>query len=187
MQINVTVEGLDAIDLSTIIDGQPIRRYNHDTEEYEEVTPSRTLGDLVADKLADKLWGDLSHSDRNDIRRVVVDERVKVVREQLAPIVEATLTEQIQRTNNYGEPSGGTVTMRELVVAEVGKVINGKADRYSSSSRPLIDEVVNRVVVNALTTELSKVFDGEKQKVIAAVRAQAAELVAEAVKKGLGR
>ncbi|GIF08719.1 hypothetical protein [Actinoplanes siamensis] len=187
MQINISVDGLDAIDLNTVIDGEPIRRYNHDTEEYEQVTPSRTLGDLVADKLADKLWGDLTHEDRIDIRRAVQEERIKVVREHLAPIVEKTLTEQIQRTNGYGEPSGGTVTMRELVIAEVGKVINGKTDRYSSSSRPLIDEVVNRVVVAALVTELDKVFKAEKEKVIAAVRAQAADLIANAVSRGVGR
>jgi hypothetical protein len=38
-----------------------------------------------------------------------------------------------------------------------------------------------------LDKELRAVFDAEKQKVVDAVRASAAELVAEAVKKGLGR
>lgn len=185
MQINVTVDGLDGVDLTTVV-GEEIAYYNPETEETEH--KPRTLGDLVASKLADKLWGELSYEQRSDLHRQVREERIRLVRERLAPLVEEALNGEIQKTNHYGEPTGAKTTMRELVVAEVSRVINATGDRYSSSDKaPLITRVVTAEVNRALTTELSDAFKAEKAKVVAAVRAKAADLIADAVKQGVGR
>lgn len=184
MQINVTVEGIDAIDINTVV-GDEIAYYDPETEELEH--RPRTLGDLVAEKLANKIYDAMSYEEQRATREAVQTERIKLVREQLAPVVEAALTGEIQKTNSYGEPTGQATTMRELVIAEVSQVINGKVDRYSSNSAPLLNHVVNREVTSLLQRELNEVFAAEKEKVVAAVRAQAADLIADAVKKGLGR
>lgn len=183
MQINVNVEGLDAVDLTTVI-GDEIAYYNPETEETEH--RPRSLGDIVAEKLADKIYAKYAHEDLYALREVVQKERVAMIRERLAPEVEQALTGGIQKTNSYGEPTGGATTMRELVIAEVTQVINGKSDRYSKTP-PLLATVVNREVTTLLQRELAEIYAKEKEKVVAAVRAQAADLIAEAVKKGLGR
>lgn len=183
MQINVNVEGLDTIDLTTVV-GDEIAYYNPETEENEH--RPRTLGDIVAEKLAEKVYAKSAHEDLYALRDSVRKERVAMIRERLAPVVEQALTGDIQKTNSYGEPTGAATTMRELVIAEVSRVINGKSDRYSTTP-PLLAQVVNREVTSLLQRELAEIYAAEKEKVVAAVRAQAAELVADAVKKGLGR
>jgi hypothetical protein len=183
MHINVNVEGLDAVDLTTVV-GDEIAYYDPETEEMEH--RPRTLGDLVAEKLADKIYAGLDHERRYELIQTATSERIKLIRERLVAQVEEALTGEIQKTNSYGERTGGTVTMRELVIAEVGTVINGKNDRFSNTA-PLLAQVVNREVTRALRGELDQIFAAEKDKVVAAVRAQAADLIADAVKKGLGR
>ena len=143
----------------------------------------------MAEKLADKIYSpELSYEQRTELHRQARDERIELIRERLAPQVEEALSGDIQKTNAHGEPNGQTTTMRELVIAEITRVINAKGDRFhSGDAEPLINRVITFEVNRALTTELSQVFAAEKEKVVAAVRAQAAELVADAVKKGLGR
>jgi hypothetical protein len=185
MNINITVDGLEGVDLSTVI-GDEIAYYDPETGETEH--RPRTLGDLVAEKLADKIYAGLDYERRNELTKTASAERVKLIRERLVPQVEAALSGEIQKTNNYGEPNGQTTTMRELVIAEITRVINAKGDRhYSDSEKPLITRVVSSEVNRALTTELADAFKAEKDKVVAAVRAKAADLIADAVKQGVGR
>lgn len=184
MQINVTVDGLDAIDLTSVV-GDEIAYYNPETEETEH--RPRTLADIVAEKLADKIDGDLTYEGRRDLRDRIARERLAVIRERLAPIVEEALTGDIQKTNAYGERTGSTTTMRELIISEVSKVLNGKSDPYARDGQTLLGTSITNSIRKLLGNELNAVFTAEKDKVVAAVRAQAAELVAEAVKKGLGR
>lgn len=185
MQINVTVDGIDGVDLTTVV-GDEIAYYDPETEETEH--RPRTLGDLVAEKLADKIYAGLDYQQRYELTKTASAERVKLIRERLVPQVEQALTGEIQKTNNYGEPTGQTTTMRELIIAEVTRVINAKGDRfYSDSDKPLLTRVVTAEVNRALTAELADAFKAEKEKVVAAVKAKAADLIAEAVKQGVGR
>ena len=167
MQINVTVDGLDGVDLSTVI-GEQVTQYDEDGDAIPG--DQLTLGDLVAQKLAEKIYGSLDYADRRDLIRVATDERISLVRERLAPQVEEALSGEIQKTNNYGEPTGQVTTMRELVIAEITRVVNAKGDRYhSSENTPLINRVVTAEVNRVLGTELAEVFKAEKDKVVAAV------------------
>ncbi len=184
MQINVTVDGLDGVDLHTVI-GEQVTQYDEDGVAIQG--DQLTLGDLVAQKLADKIYSGLDYEHRHQLAKTAAAERVKLIRERLEPQVEEALNGAIRKTNNYGEPTGQTTTMRELVIAEITQVIGAKGDRYSSNQKSLLDTVVNGQVAAALQGELKKAFDAEREKVVAAVRAQAAELVAQAVKQGLGQ
>lgn len=181
MQINVTVEGLDAIDLTAEI-GEEIRDYDEETGEYN--TRGKTLGDIVATKLVKELTRD----DRwSGLRKRYLELREEEIRAAVRPLVEDALNGPIQKTNVYGEPTSGTTTMRELIMAEVNKVIHERSDKYRSDSPTMLQATISKAVRTELGKELQAVFDAEKQKVVDAVRASAAELVAEAVKKGLGR
>jgi hypothetical protein len=181
MQINVTVDGLDAIDLTAEI-GEEIRDYDDETGEYN--TRGKTLADIVAEKITARLTADEYWS---GLRKRFLELRDEEIRAAVRPLVENALTGPITKTNVYGEPTSGTTTMRELVMAEVNKVIHERSDKYRSDSPTMLQANITKAVRTELDKELRAVFDAEKQKVVGAVRASAAELVAEAVKKGLGR
>lgn len=181
MQINVTVEGIDGIDLNTVL-GEEIAYYNPETEETER--RPQTLADLVAKKVTalltkDDSWGGL--------RKRFLQIRDEEMRTAVKPIVAEALAGPIQKTNRYGEPTGATTTMRELIIAEVSKALHEKADRFSSSGPTFLHKAVAETVRAMLDAELKAVFDAEKAKIVAAVKDKAADLIADAVKQGVGR
>jgi hypothetical protein len=179
MQINITVEGVDQVDLATPIETRSRYDEDGDRETYEV-----TIGHLIADRVTaglkkDDSWG--------GIKKRFLDIRDEEIRKAVEPIVTEAISGPIQKTNTYGEPTGGTTSIRELIMAEASKLLTKSADSYNRSSETMLAKFVREQIAAAFTKELAAVVAEEKAKVVAAVRAKAADLIAEAVKQGVGR
>lgn len=183
MHINVTVDDLDGVDLNTVI-GDEIAYYDPESGETER--RPRTLGDLVAEKLADKIYAEVGYERRVELSQQASRERTQIIRAKVEPIIERALAGPIRLTNTYGEPTGPETTLNALVIEEAKKAIAGGRNDYGRGDT-LAQRVVKDAVGAALTKELAGVLAEEKAKVVAAVRAKAAELIADAVKQGIGR
>ena len=178
MNINVTVEDLGDIDLTTVVGERS--RYDHDIEE--SVTVEVTLGDEVAKRLTAKLTKD---DQWDGLRKRFLAIRDEEIREAVKPLVAEAITAAIEQTNGFGERTGKSTTMRELVMAEAKKVFTERADYGRGST--LAQRIVADAVGAAFNRELAAAIADEKAKVVAAVRAKAADLIAAAVKEGVGR
>jgi hypothetical protein len=180
MEITVKVD-TTGIDLTTVIGERS--RYDHDIEE--GVSEDVTLGDEVAKRITAKLTKDEEYP---GLRKRFLAIRDEEIRKALEPVIVAAISGPIQKTNNYGEPSGGTTTLRELIMDEAQRLATAKvSDGYRSSSETVLAKFVREQIAAAFTKELAAVVAEEKAKVVAAVRAKAADLIAEAVKQGVGR
>lgn len=180
MNINVTVDGLDAIDLDSPIGGQ---RYEWDEEIERNVPVDMTLGERIAELIMAKLTKDELFGKARERYLKIRDEEIRAA---VKPIVAGALAGTIRLTNSYGEPTGPETTLNALVIEEAKKVIGGGRTDYGRGDT-LAQRVVKDAVGAALTKELNAVLADEKAKVVAAVRASAADLIADAIKKGLGR
>lgn len=181
MNINVTVDGIDGIDLNTVIGERA--RYDHDIEE--SVTEGVTLGDEVAKRVTAKLTKDEEYP---GLRKRFLTIRDEEIRKAVEPIIAEAISGPIQKTNVYGEPTGQSTTLRELIMAETQRLTTAKAgDSYSRGNETVLAKFVREQIAAAFTKELAAVVAEEKAKVVAAVRAKAADLIAEAVKQGVGR
>lgn len=178
LQINVTVDGIDGIDLATIIGER--RRYDHDLEE--TIGSDVTLGDQVARLIAAKLTKD---DEYDGLRKRFLAIRDGEIREAVKPLVAEAVAGAIALTNSYGEPTGKTTTMRELVMVEAKKALTERTDYGRGPT--LAQRIVAEETGRAFQSELAAVIKVEKEKVVAAVRAKAADLIADAVKQGVGR
>lgn len=175
MNINVSIGDLSAIDLSTPVGGE-ITDYDYESGEVIGTKP-KTLGDIVAEKLAEKMW---AAEEKSDIRRTAYRRRDEVIRELVTPAIERALTGSIRQTNSYGEPTGPEVTLRELIVKKAEELLK-PADRYSrepSVTQKVIATEVNR----AFAKELEDTLKAEKEKAIKAVRAAGGQVIAAVVK-----
>lgn len=177
MEINVTVDNLT---LESII-GE-VRTWNEDSERYE--TEGQTLGALLAEKLAKSVRESEAWPEAK--KRVAVI-REEEIRARIVPQIEQAMTEPIRKTNTWGEPTGQAMTMRELILDEVKKFMSEPADRHYREKGTVLEKYVRDTVQSTIKTELAEVLAEEKAKVVAAVRAKAADLIAEAVKQGIGR
>jgi hypothetical protein len=170
MQINVTVDGIEAVDLNTPV---------VNTESSEPLT--------LADVIADRAVRTLAYEDIRDLRRRISDIRDEQIRAIVLPTVTEAIEAGIQKTDQWGSPVGQPTTLRDLVLKEAKELISRPADSYDRKKGTVLEKVVREAVDRTIRAELSAVLAEEKAKVVAAVQAQAAELIAEAVKKGLGR
>lgn len=178
MKIEVNVTDLD---LSAAIDSYA--RYDHDTDEHidEPVT--------LADKLVQQLVARAVRDDATgypSLRKRVEQIRDEEIRALVAPAVAEAFAAPVRRTNDWGEPISDPVPLRDQIIAEARKTLDG-VTRSSSYDRtePLARRLIRELVAAELQKELGDVIKAERDKVIVAVRDNAAELIAEAVKSGM--
>lgn len=178
MEIKVDVQVGD-VDLTTVIGERS--RYDHDAEE--RVAEPVTLGDAVAARITAKLTAEEHYG---VLRNKVVAMRDEEIRAQLAPIVATAIESNVQRTNTYGQAVGEPTTLTTLIIDEV-KTYLSRTDGYGDRATNVLQKTIREAVDKAIRTELAAVIADEKARVVTAVRAKAAELIAQAVKEGIGR
>lgn len=123
----------------------------------------------------------LGHELRAEISAAIRDE----VQRAVAPAVKAALAEGVQRTDTYGAPTGPKVTLRQVIVDEAVKALARKVevrDNYGRSES-VIQQVVRDEVQRAVADDLKGVIKVEREKVKAAVRGKAAEILTESVQR----
>jgi hypothetical protein len=172
--MNITVN-VDDVTLSSVIE----------TAYDDEGGPLHgTLGDAVARRIVEKISGT---SEWSTLRTEVQTIRRDLIRERVALEIEAALSGPVNITNHWGESTGKTTTLREEIARMAAELL--KVDRRNDYGRNLTpaQQVIRDMVDNAMARELAAVVAAEKEKVVAAVRAKAAELIADAVKQGIGR
>jgi hypothetical protein len=179
--MEITVN-LDNLDLNTVI-GQSVV-IDSDGDPIEE--GGRTIGDAVIDALVAKLYASVRSSESRDLTDRIRNIRDEEIRAQIVPTITEALSKDIQQTNSYGEPVGRSTTLNELIVKQVNTFLVKGTDDYRKNER-LVDKIVREAIETAIKGELAAAIADEKTKVVAAVRAKAAELIADAVKQGIGR
>lgn len=180
MQIHVNVND---VKLTDEVEGQSIRARYDDGEDYER---SVTIADLVAEKIADRLVAD--NTGYYDDLRKRVDRRInELVRDRVAPMIDEAMAKPVRKTNTYGEPTGVETTMRELIIDAARTWLEkSSGDSFDRTRQSQAQKLVKEAVGSALTKELSTVIAAEREKVVAAVRAQAADIIARSVAAGVG-
>lgn len=178
MNINITVS---EVDLTAVIGECP----QYDTDGEYMGAGTRTLGDAVAAQIA----LDLKRDDQYPgLRSRVIDIRSDEIREQIKPIVTKAIEGNIQKTDEWGQPVGNSTTLHALIVKEVNDYLKRKVDgSYRSDGKTVVQKFVEEAVDKVVKRELAEAIAEEKAKVVVAVRAKAAELIAAAVKEGIGR
>lgn len=139
-----------------------------------------TLGSEVARRLANHVIHD--RETWPPFRDRVLQIRDEEIREQVRPLIAEALAKSLQQTNNFGEPTGQTTTLSEVIVAEAKRVMTQKAgDSYNRSNRTILQDMVAKEVQAALAKEIA---DAVKQA-RAEVASQIGGMVAAAVEQGM--
>lgn len=168
--VNVTDVDLDSI-ISEAIEG--------DGETHGSY-PAVTLRDAVVERVAADVLDRMSTEDRVEIRRRVQGVRDELIRELVRPLLVEAIGAGVQRTNTFGEPTGPPKPLRELIVAEAKAALN----KREYHDRPTFAEkVISEEVQRAIREELQAEIKAESDKAKAAIRAKAADLLAEEAMK----
>lgn len=167
--LNIAIDGLT---LDTVVGAGP-----HDD-------PVTLLDAIVNAAVLRVAKEDEYRSVHRELSQRVAVIRDEVIREQVTPLVTDAMSAPIVKTNQWGDPTGeGTTTLRELILAQVNDFFTKlKSDSYGRTSRTAAAALVAEKVDAALKQELLAAVRAEKDKVVAAVQAKAAELIAESLR-----
>ena len=167
---------VEELTLDTVI-GQ---RYDSETDRRCD----QTLADAIVEVAARNLLND---ADWLNVKERIRSLRDEEIRARVAVEVEAAMSGPVSITNIYGEATGRSTTLREEIAKLTAEAL--KMDHRNNYSRELTpaQRCIRDEVDRALAAELASVVKEEKEKVVAAVRAKAADLIAQAVKEGVGR
>lgn len=147
-----------------------------------------TLADAIIESAVLRLTRDEEYRDiQGGLHKRVGQIRDEEIRTRVAAEVEAALTAPFRQTNTYGEAKGEPVTLRSLIVKSCEEFFTQDVSEYNKPRQTKAQRFVHAAVEDAVKKELAAAIVEEKAKVVAAVRAKAADLIAQAVKEGIGR
>lgn len=170
--MNITVK-VDDVSLSTAV-GEIASEYDYENERVTKPGGPATVAHLVAEMIVDRLVQD---RDRwHELRQAVTDIKREVIREAVRPMVEQAIAEPLQKTSPYGDPVGGTSTLREVIVDEARKLLDKRTDDYRSN-QTVLQKIVAEQVHAAFTREIA----AEVAKVRASVAGEIGKQVGSAV------
>jgi hypothetical protein len=175
--MNITVN-VDEVSLDTVV--AEVLGYDHETgESYPE--RERTIGDIVAEKLLERVINHDRGSGYQGLLTQVREIRAEVIREAVRPQVEEAIAAPVQKTNSYGDPIGEPTSLRDLIVAEARKAVNEPADRYSSRGGSFLQQAIEKAVKDALADEIKSAVEAARK----GVAGEIGKTVAAAVDAGL--
>lgn len=166
-------------------------QYDEDGDPIHEPT---TVEDLVIERAARVIAAQAAERDaRNGTTALRVREvRDEVIREKVAPLVDAVLAKALQPTNAYGEPTGQPMTLTEHIVAEATKQLTATVqDRNRSSfghpKTTALDEAISAEVKRVIAKELADALAEARKQVLKVVTDQGAAIIRQAVERSVAK
>lgn len=147
---------------------------------------SVTLRELVAEKIVDRLVQDREVWPK--LHELVTQVRKEIITAKVEPQVIAALENPIQRTNDYGDPKGDPITMRDLIISTTQSLLNkpAKGSDYRNP-RTWFQDVINTRVDAVIRADITAMAQQMKEGVKQALNAQLAAALAKDVGKDLSR
>lgn len=176
VDIKITV---DDISLSTVV--ADVISYDDDGDAVPEGV--ETVGDKVAQIIAKEA---MRRPEYATLRDRVTEMRKEIIREELRPIITAALHAPLRKTNTYGEPTGATTTLNEMIMEEAAKAWATSKDSYGRD-KTTVQDVIRTEVRAHINEAVAKAVKEAQEAALKAIGDVAASPVIEAVKKALGK
>ncbi|MEY9876605.1 hypothetical protein ABH931_006115 [Streptacidiphilus sp. MAP12-33] len=176
--MNITVT-LDKATLATVI--EQVTGIDEDGDEYE--IGGRTIGDAVAGQITARLIKETAYYGR--LRDEVAQIRKEAIQDAVRPLIEKALAGPIPQTNLYGERTGKSLTILELVVEEIATLLGAKSDRYRSDSPTLLQQTIKTEVQKAMQAEITGAVQSVRDALAGQVGDQLRQHAVEAVETAL--
>lgn len=145
-----------------------------------------TLGDRVAHLLAEKVYQQAKSSLADTwpaTNHRYGDAIDKAIEERVA----AELARPVTPTDGYGHPKGEPTTLGEVIDQRIAQWLSQRTgDSFSNNRTTNLQKLINDAVGAALTRDINGAIDAAKLEVTAAVKAQAAQVLAETLTRAAG-
>lgn len=176
----ITME-VDLMEILTAIDPHG-NWLGYDPERDEDVSEPSSLEIKLIDATAALLVKAL----RKEVKDAVLVATRESIKIQVAEIVRMVLQGDVQQVSEWGSPSGEAKPLRDLIGEEAQKALRKPArrDGYGGGrSLSMVQEIIQEEISVAFKKELADTVEQARKETLAAVRDQAAQVIAEAVRR----
>lgn len=142
------------------------------------------LGEYILGQAALQIIATLDRDVRSMLRQRVEQIRDEVIREAIRPAVTEAIAVAVQPTDSWGQPTGSPmVTLREVIVKEgLRQLKKDGGDAHGRGTKhTILEQVIAQEVEKALRSELLKEVEAGRAQALAAVKEQAAAVIAETI------
>lgn len=148
------------------------------TGEDDYATEMVTVLDLIVRATGADLAKRLYQNEASSLRGLVKAQVEAAISARLEPILTATLEGQIQETNTWGEATGKTMTLREIVIERaLSELTRRPTDRYNDKKESILNTALREITDATIRKELAEDLAAAK----ATVRAQLTDVVTKAI------
>lgn len=174
----ITIE-VDLAEILTAID--PHGRYlGYDPDGDED----RFVASSLQQEIVHAASLELVKQARKGIEKAVLDEVRSAVGEQVREVVAETLTNPVQKTNEWGSPVGDAKPLAQMISEQATDALRKPElrDGYSRSTNPtMVQRIIASEIEKAFKVELQAHVKEAQQAAVAAVKASAAEVIGESI------
>lgn len=160
--------------------------------KFEIEAPEFDEQNEYADLVTCEIVRQLKPQVERDIKEKALTGITGIVGESVSSIVAETLKGEIQLTNTYGEKTGKTTTLRELIMATVQSWLvakvdyNGRETNYGNDGKPRINWMIDAAVKTEAEGQIKQAIAATVADVRSKLTASATAQLAEGVTKLLG-
>lgn len=115
------------------------------------------------------------------VRKRLDESIATITKEHVAAAIESIMAEGWRKTNNYGEPTGPKMTLRDRISEQLTSV----RDSYNNR-KPWIDELIEKHVSSAFAAEFAKQIEEARTKFRSMLDGTIAAKLQESLKSALG-
>ena len=171
------------VDMTTVIGMR--WEWDQDGESRHEV--KETLGDRVAELLADRIYQARRHDDEYWSSRAVKEAVDRAISER----VEAAMTRSVTPTDEFGQPKGAPTTMGDIITGRLSAWFKENApsrDSYSSygSRQTNLQALLDDAVKKGIREDADKAVKAAKAEIVSVLQKQAAQVMTEMMARAVG-
>jgi hypothetical protein len=176
----------DKIKVEVELDVQDLHRYVQTSEDDYSDHPV-SITDAVIERAARYVADQFKDRVEVQVGLAVTQLRAEIVKETVQAWTCERLEQGVQRTNDWGEPTGQAIPLSELIKHEISKQLQPRTanDRYHGN-KTVLSTVIETEVNRQLTTDLQAAFNTARDAMLKAAQEAGAQALRAAVTKAVG-
>ncbi len=175
----------DKIKVEVELDVSDLHRYVQTSEDDFADHPV-SITEAVVAQAAAVLVRQVRIQVQEQVQGLVAEAHREVVKETVQGWVRERLDKGVQRTNDYGDPTGVPVPLGDIIKVEITRQLQPSSRSAYSNEKTVLSRVIEEQVNRQLATDLQAAFATARGAMLQAAQDAGAQALRAAVTKAVG-
>lgn len=175
----------DKIKVEVELDISDLHRYVQTSEDDYADHPV-SITEAVVAHAATVLVAQVKTQVQEQVQGLVAEAHREVIKETVQEWVRERLDKGVQRTNDYGDPTGAPIPLGEIIKTEITRQLQPGSRNAYNNEKSVLTRVIEERVNARLTADLQAAFETARGAMLKAAQDAGAQALRAAVTKAVG-